>query len=76
MSEAFIDLLQQVDEHLSQSNQAWLLGAGISKDAGLPLMKDLTAQVFKKAMGKPHAVVLTALRDELPQTAHIEHMLS
>lgn len=76
MSEASRDLLQQVDQHLSQANQAWLLGAGISKDAGLPLMKDLTAQVFAKAEGNKHAAVLTALKDELPASAHIEHMLS
>lgn len=76
MSEASTDLLQQVDQHLSQANQAWLLGAGISKDAGLPLMKDLTAQVFRKAKGKAHAAVIAALKEELPESAHIEHMLS
>ena len=76
MSEASTDLLKQVDQHLNHANQAWLLGAGISKDAGLPLMIDLTAQVFKKAEGKGHAPVLTALKSELPPAAHIEHMLS
>lgn len=57
MSEASNDLLQQVDQHLSQANQAWLLGAGISKDAGLPLMKDLTARVFPKAEGTVPSVL-------------------
>ena len=76
MSEASTDLLNQVDQHLSHANQAWLLGAGISKDAGLPLMMDLTARVFKKAEGKEHAPVLIALQSGLPEKAHIEHMLS
>lgn len=76
MKEASNDLLQQVDQHLSQANQAWLLGAGISKDAGLPLMKDLTAQVLKKTSGTNYAAILTGLKDELPDSAHIEHMLS
>lgn len=76
MSEASTDLLNQVDQHLNHPNQAWLLGAGISKDAGLPLMMDLTAQVFKRADGKAHAAVLNAMKAELPPGAHIEHMLS
>jgi hypothetical protein len=76
MSEASTDLLNQVDQHLNHPNQAWLLGAGISKDAGLPLMMDLTAQVFKKSEGKAHAAVLNAMKAELPPEAHIEHMLS
>jgi hypothetical protein len=76
VKEASNDLLQQVDQHLSQANQAWLLGAGISKDAGLPLMKDLTAQVLKKTSGTNYAAILTGLKDELPDSAHIEHMLS
>ena len=62
MSEASTDLIKQVDQHLNHANQAWLLGAGISKDAGLPLMKDLTAQVFKMSMEKAHATVLNELK--------------
>ena len=76
MNEASADLLNQVDQHLNHAHQAWLLGAGISKDAGLPLMVDLTAQVFRKAEKKTHAAVLEAMKTELPPAAHIEHMLS
>ena len=39
------DLLDQIDHHFDGSNQAWLLGAGISVDAGLPLMDALTFRV-------------------------------
>lgn len=75
MNEAATDLLRQVDQHLSQPNQAWLLGAGISKDAGLPLMNDLTTQVLNRADGIT-LEILEKLRQELPKTCHIEHILS
>ena len=32
------DSLKQLDDLLSASNQSWLFGAGISLDAGIPLM--------------------------------------
>jgi len=76
MSASSDDLLNQVDQHLSHSNQAWLLGAGVSCDAGLPLMAPLTKQVFRLAEGKAHEQILKDLRSELPDSAHIEHMLS
>lgn len=76
MSASTDDLLKQVDEHLSQANQAWLLGAGVSCDAGLPLMAPLTTQVFKLAEGQAHDQILKDLKSELPNSAHIEHMLS
>ena len=76
MSASSDDLLKQVDQHLSHSNQAWLLGAGVSCDAGLPLMASLTKQVLKLAEGQAHEQILKDLQSELPDSAHIEHMLS
>lgn len=76
MSAISDDLLEQVDQLLSRPNQVWLLGAGISKDAGLPLMVALTARVFEMSKAKPHESVLESLRAELPADAHIEHLLS
>jgi len=76
MSASTDDLLKQVDQHLSHANQAWLLGAGVSCDAGLPLMASLTRQVFKLAEGQAHEQILKDLQSELPDSAHIEHMLS
>lgn len=52
------------------------MGAGISKDAGLPLMAALTVRVFEMSEAKPHIKVLESLRAELPANAHIEHLLS
>src|SRR3546814_16717383 len=76
MSASTDDLLKQVDQHLSNANQAWLLGAGVSCDAGLPLMASLTKQVFRLSGGQAHEQNLTDLNSELAEFAHIEHMLS
>lgn len=43
--------LQQLDEFLSRPNQMWLLGAGVSRDAGIPLMYALTHRVMELAVG-------------------------
>jgi hypothetical protein len=70
------DWLKQVDEHLNHGNQAWLLGAGVSFDAGLPLMAGLTRRVLDCASIAAHEALLDDLKAELPPDAHIEHMLS
>jgi hypothetical protein len=70
------DLLEQLDKHLASPSQAWLFGAGISKNAGIPLMHPLTTRVLAKANGTPHKDVLDALFAELPAGSHIEHLLS
>lgn len=41
----FDECCKTIDEHLNKSHQIWLLGAGISKDAGIPLMFPLTDEV-------------------------------
>ncbi len=68
------NLTDQLDSHLLSPNQAWLFGAGISKDAGIPLMYPLTARV--RAMVTDHKTVLDALFNDLPKGSHIEHLLS
>lgn len=70
------DLLDQVDRHFDTGSQAWLLGAGICVDAGLPLMGALTTRVREIAKGKPHEQLLEGLIGELPANGHIEHVLS
>ncbi|MHB1685416.1 MAG: SIR2 family protein [Bacilli bacterium] len=73
------DSLKQLDELLAASHQAWLFGAGISLDAGIPLMESLTSRVFAKAdedsdeMAKK---ILEAVKAHLPDKSHIEHILS
>ena len=68
--------LQQLDDFLSRSNQIYLLGAGISLVAGIPLMYPLTSRVVELLAGSSHKDLLDALIDELPDNSHIEHILS
>ena len=70
------DSLRQLDAFLSWPNQSWLLGAGICKDAGIPLMCPLTSRV-RDLMSKPASKrLLTGLFAELPDKSHIEDLLS
>jgi len=73
------DSLKQLDNLLAASNQSWLFGAGICFDAGIPLMGPLTLRVFTKAdedTEKQTRNVLEAIKAELPDDSHIEHILS
>ena len=72
-----IDAARQLDRHLGAPRQVWLMGAGISFGAGLPLMFPLTDQVFLRLMSDhdAHQLVLS-VRADLPAELHIEHVLS
>ena len=70
------DWLEQLDRHLASPCLAWLLGAGVSFGAKIPLMYPLTARVRELAAGTPHEELLSALFNELPDDTHIEHVLS
>jgi hypothetical protein len=70
------DTLEQLDRHLESSSQAWLFGAGISKEAGIPLMYPLTSRVETLAKGGPAEQLLRDILFELPDRSHIEHVLS
>jgi hypothetical protein len=49
MKTADNDSLKQLDELLAVSKQSWLFGAGVSVNAGIPLMGPLTSRVLAKA---------------------------
>ncbi|MEI2781013.1 MAG: SIR2 family protein [Candidatus Competibacter sp.] len=73
------DSLAQLDNLLAASNQSWLFGAGISLDAGIPLMWPLTERVLAKAKseGQPNdSKVLEFVKSQLSDDSHIEHILS
>ena len=78
METADNDSLKQLDKLLAASNQSWLFGAGVSVNAGIPLMRPLTSQVFAKAKSDDEEAlaVLNAVKEELPDESHIEHILS
>lgn len=65
------ELIKLLDSGL----QIWLLGAGASYDAKIPLMRDLTTRICS-IVDQPNKSILDAVREELPDTAHIEHILS
>lgn len=73
------ELFSQIEKHLECSEQSWLLGAGISFDAKLPLMYPLTNKV-KKYVKSSHNIlyeeIIDPLFEELPESCHIEHILS
>jgi hypothetical protein len=69
----------QVEEHLKCSEQNWLMGAGVSFDAKLPLMYPLTNKVIKDIKSNNTSAydkIIKPLIDELPEQCHIEHILS
>ncbi len=73
------DNLAQLDNLLAASNQSWLFGAGISLDAGIPLMWPLTHRVFARAKEEGDAndlKVLEFVKSQLSDDSHIEHVLS
>lgn len=73
------DCLKQLDALIAANNQAWLFGAGISLNAGIPLMAPLTSRVMSLAQGEEGQEafnVLTELQKQLPNGTHIEHILS
>ena len=73
------DTLEQIDNLLAAGNQSWLFGAGISLEAGIPLMWPLTDRILEIAKGKGEKNDLTVLefiKRQLSDDAHIEHILS
>lgn len=78
MTSDFDAAVEDVTAHLTSERQAWLFGAGISCRSGLPLMyplTDLVAANYSDA-DADHNALFAALRLSLPETAHIEHVLS
>ncbi|MCX7127781.1 SIR2 family protein [Aeromonas sp.] len=73
------DIFSQLEDHLKCSEQNWLMGAGISYDANLPLMYPLTNKVKKdlqKSNRDIYKNIIMPLLNELPESCHIEHVLS
>ncbi|WP_085920099.1 SIR2 family NAD-dependent protein deacylase [Halomonas sp. CSM-2] len=73
------ELFAQIEEHLKCNEQNWLMGAGVSYDAKLPLMYPLTNKVKKEIANKNKELfdeIVAPLIDELPENCHIEHVLS
>lgn len=75
----FIEPLEKLEELISQSNRAFLLGAGCSKCAGLPLMQELTNEVqqnLSKESKTKTILTLVTQRFDGAKTATIEDFMS
>lgn len=73
------DCFAQFDAHLKSCELSWLLGAGISYDANLPLMYPLTKKIrttLAKESRELFRGLFASLIRELPEHCHIEHILS
>lgn len=56
------DIAEQFEKHLNSPKQTWLLGAGVSYPANIPLMYPLTDRVMELARGDLFAADADALR--------------
>lgn len=69
--------LEQFQELLNCPEQNWLLGAGISFNAKIPLMYPLTNRVFELINNDTETLnLVNILKSQLPSNVHIEHILS
>lgn len=65
------DAVQEMRDLLSQSRLAFLLGAGSSKSAGLPLMPELTAEVLNhEKIGEQTKALLSNVRESFAGAQH------
>jgi hypothetical protein len=77
-----IDIAEQFEKHLNSPKQTWLLGAGVSFPANIPLMHPLTARVLDNVRGQQFADdteakrVLDFIIGDCEEGAHIEHHLT
>lgn len=81
MTEIAIDVAEQFEKHLNSPKQSWLLGAGVSFNANIPLMYPLTDRALEKAHDQfdqddQAKAVLSFLQDDCAEDAHIETYLT
>ncbi|MBL8868684.1 MAG: SIR2 family protein [Planctomycetaceae bacterium] len=76
---AFVTALNELDDLLMQSGKVFLIGAGCSKCAGLPLMAELTTKALScGSLSATTKKILHAIQDRFAgaSTANIEDYLS
>lgn len=77
-----VDIAEQFEKHLNSPKQTWLLGAGISFPANIPLMYPLTTRVLELArnvqfFNDGEAIhVLDFITGDCGEHSHIEHHLT
>lgn len=75
MSDENQRIFAQVDDLLNRPKQMWLFGAGISKNAGVPLMRPLTERISELLIPDERED-FEHVREQLSEHAHVEHVLT
>jgi hypothetical protein len=70
------DGIEELQKLIECGVQYWLLGAGASFDAKIPLMYPLTERVNALILEPELSDLFNKIRQELPDSSHIEHVLS
>jgi hypothetical protein len=72
----FAAVINSFEQLISQSDRAFLIGAGCSTCAGLPLTSELTTSVTMKAKGVTKEILERLIADFAADTATIEEYMS
>lgn len=76
------DIAEQFEALLGSAKQSWLLGAGISFPANVPLMYPLTDRVYHRALTEKFSeddvakAVINFIKSQIAETDHIEVFLT
>ena len=77
-----VDVAEQFEKHVNSPKQTWLLGAGVSFSANIPLMFSLTVRVLDlvrstQFAGDAEAIrILDFITGDCGDNSHIEHHLT
>ncbi|MDO9592131.1 MAG: hypothetical protein Q7I98_02940 [Erysipelotrichaceae bacterium] len=72
----FAEVVEEINKNLESANQNWLLGAGISCGANIPLMMCLTERVAAMLPDSEIKLIYEGITGDLPIDFNIEHVLS
>lgn len=74
--DTFEEIVEELNRHLTSENQNWLFGAGISCEANIPLMVQLTRRVESELPDGRLKDLYNNIAGDLDEHYHIEHVLS
>lgn len=75
----FDETLEELQKHMDCAVQSWFLGAGVSLASNIPLMFGLTTRIevlIEEKCEQDSKDIYAALRADLSDETHIEHILS
>ena len=75
----FDEILNEVKKHLDSARQNWLLGAGVSVESNIPLMRPLTDRIkflINESDNDSNKKIYSFIESEVFENSHVEHYLS